>query len=746
MLEIADEIKVVSENADKCVNYPIGEKLEKFINHQNASNQTNFPLSGVIIFAAAKIFGRKVDYLEQDIMGIAKNFESLETSDEKTDEKKEKEKKKSRTKKFVIEDRVNIEKIEFEEGPINVLAKVDINKTLATPSRINRLKRMKEFFSNNKSRGGKLAIPKNLLFGDENKESNFGGTQIHDIDDQKEIIGSRRDFRSFSYFINNASGELQSDIDNQSLSNQDNLPSPDSPSSRFNQSPINWETRPTTPNDQRIDMDIGEEGKENSDKDWSSSSINIDEGIEFDESERAQMLLHINPSVKMIDIRVKSPSLFPSELHLNEDFDINSLERSMLTLPYEVTDKITDFDLPSQILEECTSEVKMKNIFLVPLKKLKHKCAFDLPNDEYGEMKRRKRDQHKSTVKDYEPIREMRIFKKFDTLNDDDLPFLGFTLEQQKESLQSIYLSSLKPAFQSKTPQSDIIRKFSNDSGFDFENDFNVSDERNQAELSEITISDCNEAKDDTNNNINGGDSCYQSLASGDSTKPDLCSFFKDFESRNVTIDTSESSNDESLNESREVILQMQQTAVNISKWKEFLKPILAASEARSKIDVHQCGIEIINKIGDVNDSASFKSIAEEGRMPAYFLTMLQLINNRNIDIDCGEQTMMNPTNPNDIKITLRSKVLHRDKFDEMGEQFAQENVKKINNIGKRKAATAQTSTPAKRMSLMSNSSLNFSSINESQNTDNENEQSDSYMLSQGSSGYCSQTSTFSDL
>lgn len=56
------------------------------------------------------------------------------------------------------------------------------------------------------------------------------------------------------------------------------------------------------------------------------------------------------------------------------------------------------------------------------------------------------------------------------------------------------------------------------------------------------------------------------------------------------------------------------------------MKPILAESEARSKIDMHQYGIEMINKIGNVNDSATLNDITEGGKTPAYFLSMLQLV------------------------------------------------------------------------------------------------------------------------
>lgn len=161
----------------------------------------NFALSGVLIHAAAKVFGRKVDYLEQEILGIAKNFENIDTS-KNGDKKEEKEVKKTRTKKYNIKDAINVDKVTFEEKEIVVSSKNDINKTLASPSRITRLQKMKEFFAKNKSKSGKLPIPKSMLLHNDFPVSNFGSTLIHDYDDYKDIVGSRKDFTSYGHFIN----------------------------------------------------------------------------------------------------------------------------------------------------------------------------------------------------------------------------------------------------------------------------------------------------------------------------------------------------------------------------------------------------------------------------------------------------------------------------------------------------------------------------------------------------------------
>lgn len=114
-------------------------------------------------------------------------------------------------------------------------------------------------------------------------------------------------------------------------------------------------------------------------------------------------------------------------------------------------------------------------------------------------------------------------------------------------------------------------------------------------------------------------------------------------------------------------------------------------------------------------------------------------INNRNVDIEHGERSMTEPVSMKDIKITLKSTVLHQEKFEEMGQNFIIAQDKKIKNL-KRKAA--QTSTPAKRVSIQSGMSFSFNSSVGSEFNGNE---TDHAVLSQGSSGYCSQNSVFSD-
>lgn len=557
-----------------------------------------------MIFAAAKIYGRKVDYLEQEIHGIAKNFEAVDQASNELKPEKE-EKKKTRTKKFVIKDRVNLEKTSFEEVPIRVLQRIDINKTLALPSKINRLQKMKEFFAKSKSRSGKLVIPKTLLFNNDFVLSNFGSTQIYDFDDYKEVVGSRRDFTSFSYFVNSGTGELQSDLNvttnthhcDDDYHTGNNLSIPQLRA----ESPDIWEDAlshvsetPSRPNSPVMNFELSE--IENNAKDPKEFNINLDEGIGLDEEERANLLLPIQPIVRLIDFRVKSPNLFPSDIEVNDSVEIDNFQNSVLTIPHEMTEGVTDFSLPSTMRKGGT-DLKLKNFLMIPLKKLQHRCIFDLPNDDYGELKKLKREQFKPSALDL-TMRQMRAFKTLEMMKaqeaKSDEPFRGFTTEEQQQPLTYFpHQLAKNNRCRSRSPLSE--RKYSNDSGFEIDSAEETVNNGNLSEPSDVISSDppCSISASDSltinttsdlkpeasNANISSGDSCYHScynsLASGDSMKTDLSSFFKDIESQNNTADDSNVLDDsgapndtcvtdESMQESEERVLQMQQSAVNV--------------------------------------------------------------------------------------------------------------------------------------------------------------------------------------
>lgn len=533
-----------------------------FFRLQN-DEQTNFVLSGVLIFAASRIFSRKVDYLEQEILGIARNFENVESS--VNPDKEKVEAKKSRTKKYNIEDSVNITKLEFEEKEFNVLPKTDINKTLAMPSKISRLQKLKEFFAKNKTRNGngKIIIPKSFLLSNDYSVSIFGGTQIHDYDDYKDIVGSRRDFTSFSYHIDLITGELQKD----KRFTKENLQY-DAPeayetiendfcneTSIFSANCENREsfgpTRSTTPDFiRRSPLDMSP---------LSPSDINIDEGISIEPSERQKMLL--------------SP-VMTERIELDDTMDISAC-------PEQKT--VPDVNLKEKTKKEL-NKVKFVNIFLIPLKRLKHKCAFNLPDDEFRELKRRKIEQCKSTVDNNS---KKRLLKMFDLGQNESPPnakegFRGFTREQQLEdpryfdyrSHQSLTNNSYDDDnSELETLQSDDMiassgnRKFSSDSGIEAE--LNRSETSSPIRTSQDdgvinSSSIYDHKKNDSQVNITEADSCYNSLASGESIRADISSFFREPDNSTTFENETITETDES-RMSADAIMEMRKSAIKVN-------------------------------------------------------------------------------------------------------------------------------------------------------------------------------------
>lgn len=542
---------------------------------------------------------------------MAKNFEDAGVTDE-SGEKKSTEVKKSRSKKFFIHDGVNIRKITFDEKPVIESSRDDINKAIPDPTRINLLQKMKNFFSKNRSKTGKTVIPKRLLFTSDCLTPNFGATQIYDYDDQKEIVGSRKDFTCFSYYINNFTGELQNEV-NYALQiriEEDapmhpeldldhvfspNFSRPESPCERM-QSPFDFfMSPPRSPEMAKISLDdemmmrVEDVMTDDEDPDQLESKknqhdlshLNIDEGIEMDDDRMSILLPEVpsSPTVKVFN--TPAASIFPA---FPDKIDVTS----------------ADFVLPQSIREEVT-ESRIVNMLMIPMKKLKHKCAFSLPEDEFGELKRMKKEQLKQN--EDLPLRQTRIFNPFEIMkaaaakselvSSDESDFLGFTEEQQKEDATELNLSDAE-----NTTMHDVSRKNSNDSGFDDcsgeldtsapssidESNVNSTVEQSQthrdsidldvphASVKDITIN----APPDESNIISGADSCYQSYVSGGSTKTELSEFFRDIESRNKLIDEQlelenlSQDDDETAKLTEERVKTMQQTATNVSEEKKF--------------------------------------------------------------------------------------------------------------------------------------------------------------------------------
>lgn len=544
---------------------------------------------------------------------MAKNFEDVGvTNDDSSQfgEKKINDAKKLRTRKYVIHDSVNIRKLSFEEKTIIEVDSDVIIKSFSPPSRINPLQKMKDYFSK-KVKPGKTLIPKKLLSTSEHVTPNFGDSLIYDYDDEKEIVGSRKDFTCFSYYINNFTGELQGEVnyslqirfdEDQSLQadmNLDNLFTPNfsRPSTPFSnetriQSPLNWLSPPRSPS-HSISENVDRESltcdhniviEKNSKDDL--SHLNIDEGIEVDDFDKSNILLPESPNLSRIF------SFEPTSIIIPSTKDTQSVENLKDLVQSDFTEKEVE-------------EKRIINLFMIPMKKLKHKCAFSLPNEEYRELKRRKKEHYK--FDDNSLSKQIRVFNPFEMFKEansgtfeqvrnaqlkDEEEFFGFTKHEQ--IIASNFFEKTPPfnyitqsLYNNKSLdiiESDTSRKSSNDSGFDDNceemssinliNSSELALKKNSIDLdiTEECISDVNINNDSYINEsiqISGTDSCYQSLASGESTKTELSSFFRDIESRNKEINEREEienqEDEETLKAYEERVQVMQQNAMNVS-------------------------------------------------------------------------------------------------------------------------------------------------------------------------------------
>jgi hypothetical protein len=535
--------------------------------HRENQESPNFILSGVLIFAAAKIYGRKVDFLEQEILGVAKNFEQIDADADKQDKSKDpREVKRARTKRYAINDGVNLERTTFEEAEIKVVSKSDINKTLAEPSRLSRLQKIKEFSDKNKARSGTLPIPKSMmLINDTSVTTNFGDSLIRDHDDHKEIVGSRKDFTSFSYYINDTTGELEIDINFSSnklqrrtsdeyfppepqldatvMNDDDNTIIIDNALISQQMEEIRVLTPPPTPPSPLRPLSPAT----HSDKAELSAELNIsiDEGIDIDYCSHL-----LSPIIKLSDILKESSNLFPPNVKLNESFEMN-FSRSVIAVKEHLKHD-EDFSLPANFKEDIANR-KLRNIAMIPMKRLKRRCHFDLPQDDedFRELKRRKMEQFKPTSATEASINR-RIFKPHQIFNDSNLPvtpsafsgnleeyenapFRGFTVTEQNESPlynRKKHTTHLPPPNTTNdiTDNHTSLGKESDDSGFDSEC-VNTSNELSTATYDESDA--CNE-NELSNKDPSSADSCIgSSLASGnsglDKNNSSLPSFFDEF-------------------------------------------------------------------------------------------------------------------------------------------------------------------------------------------------------------------------
>ena len=456
--------------------------------------------------------------------------------------------KKTRVKKFLIKDKVIIFQISFEEKNINIQEKQNINKTLTMPRILSKMRKMKQFYAKNKENNGKLAMPKScqLLNDRAGKSTTFGSDLIYDYD-QSDVVGSRKDFASHCHIIDPYSGELLKDLNFNNSESIQNIQ--ENETHRINQhadfmSDNETSFTPTISNDENSILRNCEANNSyltlcNPDSSilpeqqscasiMSQLSINLDEGI--DVSDPLDLLL-ASPKLTINILKLTtSPEMI--ECYLNTKRKMEDSNSLLTRSFYETRDRIlnspSEFVLPLQI-QSTVADSRLRNILMIPVQKLKHKCAFDLPGSEFFMYKKMKMNQHKSTVED---ATTKRMFKTIDCCNAGEIirecsvaldspPCFGFSQDELEESLQTVHVITplelliksendvLRARSRSRTPSETLCpHRNSSDS---YDSGIGSTTIGNDSNNLTNTMTDFGEDLDRTRKT----DSCYQSMISG---------------------------------------------------------------------------------------------------------------------------------------------------------------------------------------------------------------------------------------
>ena len=483
--------------------YPINFLLYS----RSQANEPNFILCASIVSAAATIYSRNVDYILQEAYEMAENL----SKHQETEIDNPKIEKKTRVKKFVIRDKVSVFQICFDVKVINVQEKKDINKTLTMPSKLTKLRQVRELYSKNKQNNGKLAMPKScqLLNDTAAMSSTFGTNIIYDYD-QSDVVGSRKDFASHCNIIDLYTGELLKDL---SFNSIEAIPKNDCKSDKentrshiiSNDEANNCSLPPINDHDNPGLTDA----QQSSERLTLPLSINLDEGIDVDESN--SLLISLRVAVHVLKLSTSQEMI---DNYLNTKKNMESSNSLFTNSFYEVRDSIlsspTDFSLPSHI-KTAVADCRLKNILMIPLQKLKHKCAFDLPSSEYLVLKKMKLSQHKSTVED---VSSKRMFKTIDCSKASEMiRECSVSIERQKTtSLEQLIKSEddeLRSRSRSRTPTSTLCPIGQTNDSFD--SGLGITTIGNDSINVTNTTAEFGEDLDRTKKI----DSCYNSMVSG---------------------------------------------------------------------------------------------------------------------------------------------------------------------------------------------------------------------------------------
>lgn len=119
-----------------------------------------------------------------------------------------------------------------------------------------------------------------------------------------------------------------------------------------------------------------------------------------------------------------------------------------------------------------------------------------------------------------------------------------------------------------------------------------------------------------------------------------------------------------------------------VSKWHEMLRPVLADCEKRNNFDIHALGTDIIDLFSNNEEEKNhpteitFKDVMknrDETYTARYFLSMLLLTNNKNINLNIISYPEKNGKilcSKDDIRIKLLSRTRHLDEVNKIDQHL----------------------------------------------------------------------------
>ncbi|XP_059617637.1 uncharacterized protein LOC132262385 [Phlebotomus argentipes] len=703
--EIAQQFIETAQKVDKCFGFEVTKWLERY---QELRKQPNFPEAAMLIISAAQIYGRKVDYLEEMVYNIVR--ESVSQNAEKSDKRGADDVetgKRKRVKRFRPE--TLCEKFhcaeyivkDFKSLPVATLCEKIVQKTRQKGGRS-----FEEEFTTwtvrKDAKGGKKHARRRLEMEEEemcSRYTSFGESHIFDYDGE-DIVGRRRDFKVFSGHI---------DAENQAVGNDINLKkhykgskSMEMTSREANQLEDCSLMQPVTVEVPEIEPPISEDLGKNllqEVPEMPPSPNNLpsdDEGIGMSQTfSNTIQISDLSPS----DWRILSPNVELMDImeHLKKDppkeFTISSSVKNLLCIDSAYLKHSEDFTLPLKMFER-RSVVEM-NILKLPEKKLRSKCLFALPKEWIAERREAERscpavpgerrlfklDMSLQSIPTPPPTpdpEESEEFKGFD-----ESEIMDITLSNSKILSSTLTQEKSSPISPHKHP------RMSADSGIQSpSHTMDIMDAILEESSSQIF----------TNASDSGFGSLLRSMDEGETSQKSVASddiLLNDTQAPDETIELSDHQRNLqkiASEEHRQRVEDMKQMTDKVNRWHEYLKPILRVSHARGHFDIHAYGTEILDAVNPKRNaslpdgqSLSLESVMamKEGPklLPRYFLSMLQLINTKNISIQV-KNDVNKVIDLRDIHIKFLSAERHHEELQQ-GLQIGDKRKRSASNEGK---------------------------------------------------------------